>query len=184
MANKHTMSSDIPGGEGTTTDQYDRLQEHQQAWEEFGACAVQMIPVLKAQMAAVTEETERSAMELLVHLRLLASLGPNASEDDRGASLSKIVIAMQFQDITRQKLEHVGQALDQWSIQLHKLMRGAGETGTKRRISVLERIKQNYTMEEERRLHAATISPDYQEPVPIDIEEPEAEQDRGSVTLF
>jgi hypothetical protein len=37
-------------------------------------------------------------------------------------------------------------------------------------------------MEEERHLHAATLAPDYQEPVPIDTEQTEAESD--SVTLF
>jgi hypothetical protein len=37
-------------------------------------------------------------------------------------------------------------------------------------------------MEEERRLHVAALSPDYQEPVPIEADEADAESD--SVTLF
>ena len=37
-------------------------------------------------------------------------------------------------------------------------------------------------MEEERRLHAATLAPDYHEPVPIEMEEKATDSD--SVTLF
>lgn len=167
---------------GNRTDELSALREHQQAWKSFAACAVRLIPVLKAQMAAVTEETERSAMELMAHLRLLASSGSGASDEDREASLSKVVMAMQFQDITRQKLEHVGQALDQWSSHLQALLRGPQDGEAKREIASLERIEQNYTMEEERRLHAAAVSSDYQEPVPTETLDPEPESD--SVTLF
>lgn len=159
-----------------------RLQEHQRAWEAFAGCAVRLIPVLKAQMGAVTGETERAALELLVHLRVLASAQAAVSEAERAASLSKAVMAMQFQDITRQKLEHVGQTLEQWSAHLRTLLSGPLDDEAKRHIAELERIEQTYTMEEERRLHAAALSQDYQEPVPIEMEP--AEADAGSVTLF
>jgi len=164
------------------TDEIALLQEHRTAWETFASGAVRLIPVLKAQMAAVTEETERSAMELLVHLRVLASSGEAATEEERAARLSKIVMAMQFQDITRQKLEHVGQALDQWSAHLRALMKGPGDVQAMQRVTALERIEANYTMEEERRLHAAAVSPDYQEPIPTEMAEPESEED--PITLF
>ena len=155
-------------------------QEHHQAWEAFASVAVRMIPVMKAQMAAVTDETERAALDLLVHLRVLASAQAATSEAERAASLSKVVMTMQFQDITRQKLEHVGQALDQWSSHLQALLKGPRDDEAKREIMALQRIEQNYTMEEERRLHAAALQPDYQEPVPT--ETPETDPD--SVTLF
>jgi len=156
------------------------LLEHQQAWEAFAGCAVRLIPVLKAQMAAVTDETERSALELLVHLRVLGSSGSAASDKDRAASLSKVVMAMQFQDITRQKLEHVSQALDQWSSHLQALLKGPQDDDAKRQIAALQQIEQNYTMEEERRLHAAALKPHYQEPVPTETLEAESD----SITLF
>ena len=158
------------------------LQEHQQAWEMFAAGAIRLIPVLKAHMASVTEETERSAMELLVHLRLLAQTSASASAEDRETSLVKVVMAMQFQDITRQKLEHVGQALDQWSTHLRALLKGPGDASAMQQISTLERIEAMYTMEEERRLHAEAVSPDYQEPVPTELLEPLPVQ--NPVTLF
>ena len=168
----------VDGSKGDITE----LRAHQRAWEAFAGCAVRLIPVLKAQMLSVTGETERSALELLVHLRVLASSAAGASETERAASLSKVVMAMQFQDITRQKLEHVGQALDQWSTHLQVLMRGPLDDEAKRHIADLERIERTYTMEEERRLHAAALSPDYQEPVPVDAGSAGAETD--SVILF
>jgi hypothetical protein len=89
-------------------------------------------------------------------------------------------MAMQFQDITRQKLEHVGLVLDQWSGHLHALLKGPYDDEAKREIAALQRIERSYTMEEERRLHEATVTPDYQEPVPMDLEDKETD----SVTLF
>ena len=158
------------------------LLDHQRAWEAFAGCAVRLIPVLKAQMAAVTDETEHAVLELMAHLRVLASPGAVANDAEKAESLSKVVMAMQFQDITRQKLEHVGQALDQWGRHLQALQRGAYDEDAKQEIAALEQIEQHYTMEEERRLHAAALVPDYQEPVPSDVEPAGADQD--SVTLF
>ena len=158
------------------------LKERQQAWEVFAACAVSMIPVLKKQMEAVTHQTERAALDLMVHLRALTSPATTSGRMDRSANLSKIVMAMQFQDLTQQKLEHITQALDQWHTHLQVLLRGPLDEGAKREIAALQSLEESYTMEEERRLHAATLSPDYQEPVPIEMEEKETGSD--SVTLF
>ena len=158
------------------------LKAHQQAWEAFAACAITMIPVLKKQMEAVTHQTERAALDLMVHLRVLTSPATTSGLMDTSTNLSKIVMAMQFQDLTQQKLEHVTQALDQWHTHLQVLLRGPLDEGAKREISALQSLEESYTMEEERRLHAATLSPDYQEPVPIEMEEKETDSD--SVTLF
>ena len=89
---------------------------------------------------------------------------------------------MQFQDITQQKLEHVGQALDQWHKHLQALLKGPQDESARRDIAALQQLEESYTMEEERRLHAAALVPDYGEPVPIEMEQTEAESD--SVTLF
>ena len=158
------------------------LKEHQQAWEAFASYAVSMIPVLKKQMEAVTQQTERAAMDLMVNLRALTSPAMDSRSTDTSANLSKIVMAMQFQDLTQQKLEHVTQALDQWHTHLQVLLRGPLDEGARREIAALQSLEESYTMEEERRLHAATLSPDYQEPVPIEMAEKETDSD--SVTLF
>jgi chemotaxis regulatin CheY-phosphate phosphatase CheZ len=156
------------------------LQDHQLAWEAFAGSAMRLIPVLKAQMASVTDETERAVMDLLVHLRVLSSSEAGLTAGDRSASLTKVVMAMQFQDITRQRLEHVAKALDQWNNHLQALLKRPHDEEAKRAIAALQRIEQHYTMEEERRLHEATVTPDYQEPVPMDL----ADKGADSVTLF
>lgn len=156
------------------------LQEHQRAWETFATGTVHMIPVLQAQMTAVTQETERAATEVLVHLRLLAAFDAATTSTERAASVSRLVMTMQFQDITRQKLEHVSLALDQLRRHLQALLKGPRDERAKQEIAALQIIEHNYTMEEERRLHHATLQPDYQEPVPIDLSSNEAD----SVTLF
>jgi len=158
------------------------LKAHQQAWEAFAACVVATIPVLKKQMEAVTQQTERAAMDLMVHIRALTSVTTTSRSTDTSTNLSKIVMAMQFQDITQQKLEHVTQALDQWHKHLQALLKGPQDESAKQDIAALQQLEQSYTMEEERRLHAAALAPDYQEPVPIETEQTETEAD--SVTLF
>jgi len=160
----------------------DRLMQQQQAWEAFAACAIQMIPVLIKQMDTVTQETERAAMELMVHLRAMTQSNEASRFNDASSHLSKVLMAMQFQDITRQQLEHVGQALDYWRTHLQDLLKGPQDEGARKEIAVLQRLEQSYTMEAERRLHAAAIAPDYHGPVPAQTEQNDREP--GSVTLF
>jgi chemotaxis regulatin CheY-phosphate phosphatase CheZ len=158
------------------------LKAHQEAWEAFAACAVTMIPILKKQMEAVTQQTERAAMDLMLHISALTSSAKASRPADASGNLSKVVMAMQFQDITQQKLEHITQALDQWQKHLQALLKGPHDEGAKQEIASLQRLEESYTMEEERRLHAASLAPDYQEPVPI--EAIQTERDADSVTLF
>ncbi|MGZ8404768.1 MAG: hypothetical protein ACXWWB_03790 [Nitrospira sp.] len=158
------------------------LQAHQQAWESFGGDAVQVIPILKAQMTAVTGETERAAMELMGHLQVLASASETITDKDRAASLSKALMAMQFQDITRQKLEHVGLALDQLQRHIQALMKGPLNQEAQVEIAALQRVERSYTMDAERRLHEAAVMSDYLDPVPSDMET--AEDEENPVTLF
>jgi methyl-accepting chemotaxis protein len=167
---------------GSEASELTSLKTHQQAWEAFAVCAVSMIPVLKKQMIAVTQQTERAAMDLMMHISALASPAGDSRPMDTSANLSKIVMAMQFQDITQQKLDHVMQALDQWHKHLQALLKGPQDESARQEIAALQQLEQSYTMEEERRLHAAALAPDYQEPVPIETDEAEAKSD--SVTLF
>ncbi len=156
------------------------LLAHHRAWNTFADGAVRMIPALKAQMTAVTAETERAAVELLVQLQALASGAETMTSATRAEVIAKVVIAMQFQDITRQKLEHVGQALDQFKRHLQILQNGPLTEETAQELAGLERIEENYTMEAERRLHQAALQPQYQEPVPLEA----SDTDEDSVTLF
>ena len=172
----HKLERPLAGDETTLH----ALREHRLAWVAFAARAVCLIPALKAQMTAVTEETERATMDLVLNLRMLTTPEADASAHDKSARLSKIVMAMQFQDVTRQKLEHVGQVLDQWSRHLQALMKGPEDESGKQEIAALELVGQHYTMDEKRRFHAAALGPDYGEPVPIDM----PDQESDSATIF
>ena len=160
----------------------DRLMQQQQAWEAFAACAIQMIPVLIKQMDTVTQETERAAMELMVHLRAMTQSNEASRFNDASSHLSKVLMAMQFQDITRQQLEHVGQALDYWRTHLQDLLKGPQDEGARKEIAILQQLEQVYTMEAERRLHTSVMIPDSQGPVPSETEHPIKESE--SITLF
>lgn len=167
---------------GSEASEFIVLKAHQQAWEAFAACAVSMIPVLKKQMEAVTQQTQRAATDLMTHFSALTLADETSRSTETAAHLSQIVMTMQFQDITQQKLEHVAQALDQWNKHLQALLKGPQDENAKQEIAALQQLEQSYTMEEERRLHAATLAPDYQEPVPIETGQTEEASD--SVTLF
>ena len=167
---------------GSEASELSRLKEHQQAWEAFAVCATHLIPVLKKQMEGVTQETERAAMDLMVHMKALTLPATTSTPAETSTNLTKVVMAMQFQDITQQKLEHVAQALDQWHTHLHALLKGPQDESARQEIASQQRLEESYTMEEERRLHAAALAPDYQEPVPIETDQREKESD--SVTLF
>ncbi|MBI3808638.1 MAG: hypothetical protein HY281_14180 [Nitrospirae bacterium] len=158
------------------------LKAHQQAWEAFAAGAVHLIPVLKKQMESVTQQTERAVMDLMVNVRALTPPATTSRPTDTSASLSKILMAMQFQDITQQKLEHVAQALDQWQKHLQALLKGPQDEGAKQEIAAMQQLEESYTMEEERCLHAAAMAPDYQGSVPTEREQ--TETDPESITLF
>ena len=178
-----TQNADTRVGQSAGEVTIEVLQEHQQAWEAFGAKVVDLIPVLKAHMAGVTQETERAALEIMMSLRVLMSMNGEGTSKAASASLSQAVTAMQFQDITRQKLEHVCGALDQFNSHLHALLKGPGNVEAKQEIAALETIEQRYTMEEERRIHQAALSaegPDYGEPVPVSL----SEAGHDSVELF
>lgn len=173
-------------GRPTTADseatELGRLKEQQQAWETFAASSVQTIPILIKQMETVTQETERAAMELMMHIRGIMQPDARSRLNDASPHLSKIVMAMQFQDITRQQLEHVVQALDYCRTHLQDLLKGPQDEGAKKEIAVLQQLEQAYTMEAERRLHASILLSDDQKPELSEAEQ--AKKAPESVTLF
>lgn len=178
-----SYNEDIREAQATGEVTIQMLREHQQAWEVFGSKVVHLIPVLKAHMSGVTQETERAALELMMSLRVLMSLNIEGVSKDASASLSKAVTAMQFQDITRQKLEHVCVALDQFDKHVHALLKGPGHEGAKQEIAALENLEEKYTMEAERRIHQSALRtdcPDYGEPVPTGL----SDEGSDSVELF
>ena len=68
------------------------LLAHHRAWSTFADGAARLIPALKAQMTAVTTETERAAVELLVQLQALASGAETMTSATRAEVIAKVVI--------------------------------------------------------------------------------------------
>lgn len=157
-----------------------QLREQLRAWKTVASAIVQVIPLLKEEMSAVTQMTEGAAMDLAAHLPVLASLG--TGEGDRAASLSHIVTALQFQDVTRQRLERVGGLLQEVGDHLKKLLESGAKRGSA--VSSLE--------QEEQEKHVVALTARWSEATAargwdrrsVDGIPSEGEEEAGSVTLF
>jgi chemotaxis regulatin CheY-phosphate phosphatase CheZ len=153
------------------------MNDSNHAWKAFAACALPLIPVLIRQMTAITEQTEKAALNLMTTLQAIAQrANPQAAEDlnltqmeqqrtslsqpkqeacELSGDVGQIVMALQFQDITRQKLEHVEHALTSLHDHLQHLVDGKPDQDLEDSLSRLKDLEHSYTMESERRIHAA-----------------------------
>lgn len=73
--------------------------------------------------------------------------------EELGDDVNQIVTALQFQDITRQKLEHVKQALTHMQQHLQHLIDGRPDGELHDSLVMLKGLEHSYTMESERQLH-------------------------------
>ncbi len=160
------------------------MEDPCRAWKAFGSCLSPLIPVLIRQMKAVTEQTEDAALSLMSKLNGIAQRAAQQAEsaepqraEDLGKDIGQIVMALQFQDITRQKLEHVGHALMQVQEHMQHLLEGKPDADIEDSLALLKELEHSYTMEAERRVHAAANG---EMPQPVS---PAAAED-DSVTLF
>ncbi len=162
-------------------DELRRLRAHQRAWRTIASCAVRLIPILNEEMAAVTRMTERAAMELGAHLQALASMDGAVHQQERAASVSKIVMALQFQDIVGQKLNHVGKALDEWRGHMEELLDATQGERAADRLADVETIERNLVAMEARCSDVSAFKIADQEPTADRVESPGTTE---SVTLF
>ncbi|MDH4192775.1 MAG: methyl-accepting chemotaxis protein [Nitrospirota bacterium] len=83
---------------------------------------------------------------------LKKSVGNNSGRaKELGNDISQIVMSMQFQDITRQKLEHVYQPLERIHAPLQSVVDDTGGTDMLPQvIEVLQNLERTYTMQSER----------------------------------
>ena len=73
--------------------------------------------------------------------------------------IGHIVTSMQFQDITRQKLEHVYQPLEVMHSCVGQLVKGTGDlVAVMQQLDDLKNLQQQYTMESERAIHQAVTN--------------------------
>lgn len=79
---------------------------------------------------------------------------------DLAKNISKIVVSIQFQDITRQRIEHVIEPLDDFVGELDSIaerLRNADTEDFVIKKSHAERLKERYTMEQEKLILQATV---------------------------
>ncbi len=94
------------------------------------------------------------------------------------ADVAKIVMALQFQDITRQKLEHVVEPLETVRVDIQALMAGQEPKAFNGGVEVMAHLAKTYTMQEERRVHNGVAQSDG---IPVTAT---AQGEETNVTLF
>jgi methyl-accepting chemotaxis protein len=129
--------------------------------------AMSELQVLAALDISSTLKAQKKIMEMTEVMvtknkALKESVGKNSGRArELGEHIGKIVMSMQFQDITRQKLEHVYQPLEHIHAPLQAVIDDTG--GTDRLpevIGELRNLEQSYTMESERLTMEAARSGD------------------------
>ena len=108
-----------------------------------------------------------------------AVMNSKSHADELARDVGQIIMALQFQDITRQKLEHVIEPLTQVRAVIDALIQGQSHDRVADRMDFLAKLDRSYTMEEERAIfHRAAIG--Y---VPAPSQESAPSED-ANVTLF
>lgn len=117
--------------------------------------------------------------------RMSRQAGPQLSQQrarELDGDVNQIVMALQFQDITRQKLEHIEQALTQMRDHMQHLIDGKQDEELRDSLVMLKTLDQSYTMESERRLH--TSSGGHADDGKVGAWVVQAAGDEESVTMF
>lgn len=70
--------------------------------------------------------------------------------EELSADVSRVIMALQFQDITRQKLEHVIEPLTEMRTLMEALSGGVSDDQLTQLMGIMERLEKSYTMQEER----------------------------------
>lgn len=141
-----------------------------------------LLPVLREQLTHVIWRTEREAVELCTRFQNLSRQAEGIAFDENGAGspeATRLVTALQFQDRTRQQLEHVIEALR--GIEAHfKRLSDGEETGALRSERLLlEQFRASLTLPEEHKVFAGVLSGQPTDHASLDPADP-----GGHITLF
>lgn len=158
--------------ESTMQQQIAQLKQTKYSWEQYASHAIPLIPVLTRQISTVIEQTEQAASDLILKIRsiseraqkqaIYAGSSARAMEpmmdvqnqaEELASDVSRIVMAMQFQDMTKQKLEHVAQPLLQMKTYMESLVANPTDPELAKSLNLLEEVERSYTMETERTAH-------------------------------
>ncbi len=108
-----------------------------------------------------------------------AIMNSKSHADELTKDVGTIIMALQFQDITRQKLEHVIEPLTEVRELMDALIQGHSRERVADKLDFLAKLDKSYTMEEERALfHQSTNGHVAQTP------QPTASTEDANVTLF
>jgi methyl-accepting chemotaxis protein len=186
--------------EATMQKQIAQLELTQYSWEQFASHAVPLIPVLTRQITTVIEQTEQAALDLILKIRSIAEraqqqaayagssaramkpvMDVQSQAEGLASDVSRIVMAMQFQDITKQKLEHIAQPLLQMKTYMESLVANPTDPELAKALNLLEEVERSYTMETERTAHRHAM--EGREHVGVAMPSIAEEEDQN-VTLF
>lgn len=128
------------------------------AWEDFGASIKPIIPVLIGQLKGVVEETERAAGNLIERFQIISHkvLSSKETQNAQAATelakdIAQVVMYIQFQDITRQQIEHVYGPLENMLDYLGALHCDDQDAAVQQQtLEKLKSFSMGYTMESER----------------------------------
>lgn len=186
--------------EATMQKQLAQLEQTKYAWEQFASHATLLIPILTRQITFVIEQTEQAASDLIGRIRSISEraqkqaayagssvrgmepmLDVRNEAEELSSDVSRIVMAMQFQDMTKQKLEHVAQPLIQMKTYMESLVANPTAPELANALNLLEEVERSYTMETERTAHRHAMEGREH----VGIPEPStAEDEDQNVTLF
>ena len=108
-----------------------------------------------------------------------AVMNSKSHADELARDVGQIIMALQFQDITRQKLEHVIEPLTEVRAVMDALIQGFSQEQVAAKMDFLTKLDRSYTMEEERAVfHQAATG--Y---VPAPSQDSASSED-ANVTLF
>ncbi|MEO5864459.1 MAG: hypothetical protein ABIQ79_05435 [Nitrospiraceae bacterium] len=177
-----------------------QLEQTKYAWEQFASHAIPLIPVLTRQITTVIEQTEQAALDLILKIRSISEraqkqaayagssarmvepvMDVKSQAEGLASDVSSIVMAMQFQDITKQKLEHVMQPLLQMKTYMESLVANPTAPELAKALNLLEEVERSYTMETERMAHRHAMEGREHVGVPVPSS---AKEEDENVTLF
>ena len=121
---------------------------------ESAMAELQVLAALDLTSTLHAQQNIMAMTEVMVskNAALKDSVGQNSGRaKELGQDIGQIVMSMQFQDITRQKIEHVYQPLERIYAPLHAVAQSTGGIDTMTDvIEELRSLKHGYTMESER----------------------------------
>jgi len=107
--------------------------------------------------SGVVDDTLKKIDETIIGIK--SQLDDLTSETESLAGdISDIVVSMQFQDITRQRIEHVISPLLEFKLELEAIVRGECVKTTVNTSSDSKELEKMYTMESERKILQKTLS--------------------------